>query len=217
MGKRPAPPVASSVVLLGRPGAGCTSLLHALAVAAEESGKGGAGGGGGNGGAPPRTGKGHGVKASAAVDGSGVTIRRLTVGGLLLDMMDVGALDQMHAVFRKNGLSATAVIYTLDASSPSSFAAAATDLRRLFIGDRAAKTTIFPDVPLVLAINRIPDGAPPQATGEYVRRLRVDDLPVRALHAVAIDSGSDEHPGVHRALAVLAAEVRRAREASLVS
>lgn len=109
MGKRPAPPVASSVVLLGRPGAGCTSLLHALAVAAEESGKGGAGGGGGNGGAPPRTGKGHGVKASAAVDGSGVTIRRLTVGGLLLDMMDVGALDQMHAVFRKNGLSATAV------------------------------------------------------------------------------------------------------------
>lgn len=289
MGKRPAPPVASSVVLLGRPGAGCTSLLHALAIAAESSGKGGGGGGGGDGGAPPRTGKGYGGKASAATDGSGVTIRRLAVGGQLLDMMDVGELDKMHAVFRKNGLSATAVyvgctrhtlshgflfvvrasscvlandltvsgaslpvlreqraaasatdpsgavalvcifelsspllspprsIYTLDASSPSTFAAAATDLRRLFIGDRAAKTTIFPDVPLVLAINRIPDGAPRQATGEYVRRLRVDDLPVRALHAVAIDSRAAEHPGVQRALAVLAAEVRRARESSLVS
>lgn len=108
-------------------------------------------------------------------------------------------------------------IYTLDASSPATFAAAATDLRRLFIGDRAAKTTIFPDVPLILAINRIPSGVSRQATGEYVRRLRVDDLPVRALHAVAIESGSGEHPGVHRTLAVLAAEVRRARESSLVT
>lgn len=116
MGKPPAPPMASSVVLLGRPGAGCTSLLHALAVAAESSGKGGGGFGGGGGhddsgtaGVAPRSGKGSGGKASAAVDGSGVTIRRLTVGGLQLDMMDVGALDQMHTTFRKNGLSATAV------------------------------------------------------------------------------------------------------------
>lgn len=219
MGGRSAPPVASSVVLLGRPGAGCTSLLHALAVAAEDSGKrGGDGGGGGYGdrGAPPKTGKGVGGKGAAAADASGVAILRLNVGGQLLDMMDVGELDQMHAVFRKNGLSATAVIYTLDASAPATFAAAATDLRRLFIGDRAAKTTIFPDVPLVLAINRIPAGAPAQATSEYVRRLRVDDLPVRALHAVSVDAGAAQHPGVHRALAVLAAEVRRARESSLV-
>lgn len=107
-------------------------------------------------------------------------------------------------------------IYTLDASSPSTFAAAATDLRRLFIGDRAAKTTIFPDVPLLLAINRLPAGSPSQATGGYVRRLRVDDLPVRALHAVAIDSCTPGHPGVHRALAVVAAEVLRARESALV-
>lgn len=112
MGGRSAPPVASSVVLLGRPGAGCTSLLHALAVAAEDSGKrGGDGGGGGYGdrGAPPRTGKGVGGKGAAAADASGVAILRLNVGGQLLDMMDVGELDQMHAVFRKNGLSATAV------------------------------------------------------------------------------------------------------------
>lgn len=112
MGGRPAPPAASSVVLLGRPGAGCTSLLHALAVAAEGSGKsGGGGGGGGYGdrGAPPRTGKGLGGKGAAAADASGVAILRLNVGGQLLDMMDVGELDQMHAVFRKNGLSATAV------------------------------------------------------------------------------------------------------------
>lgn len=119
----------------------------------------------------------------------------------------------LWAVF--SSLSPRCSIYTLDASAPATFAAAATDLRRLFIGDRAAKTTIFPDVPLVLAINRIPAGAPAQATSEYVRRLRVDDLPVRALHAVSVDAGAAQHPGVHRALAVLAAEVRRARESSL--
>lgn len=134
--------------------------------------------------------------------------------GSAIDPSGAVAGSCLWAVF--SSLSPRCSIYTLDASAPATFAAAATDLRRLFIGDRAAKTTIFPDVPLVLAINRIPAGAPAQATSEYVRRLRVDDLPVRALHAVSVDAGAAQHPGVHRALAVLAAEVRRARESSLV-
>ena len=110
-------------------------------------------------------------------------------------------------------------VYVLDASDAATFPAAATDLRRLFIGDRAAKTTIFPDVPLLLVINRVPatggPGGRPPPTGHYVQRLRVDDLPVRALHAVAVDATVGGDAGVPRTLALLAAEVRRARASSL--
>ncbi len=109
---------------------------------------------------------------------AGVNKENVAVSGMELEVYDVGGLEQVRSTWRQYSKEANAVVYVVDASDPARLPLAATELKKLFFGDRKKKSLIVPDIPLLLLANKMDvEGALELADVESA--LDLQDLPVR--------------------------------------
>eukprot|EP00188_Purpureofilum_apyrenoidigerum_P002368 Plantae.Rhodophyta-Purpureofilum_apyrenoidigerum.ctg24665.p1 GENE.Plantae.Rhodophyta-Purpureofilum_apyrenoidigerum.ctg24665~~Plantae.Rhodophyta-Purpureofilum_apyrenoidigerum.ctg24665.p1 ORF type:complete len:188 (+),score=48.70 Plantae.Rhodophyta-Purpureofilum_apyrenoidigerum.ctg24665:265-828(+) len=109
----------------------------------------------------------------------GVNNERLEVSGIIMEVYEIGGAEKVRTLWRSYSKLANGVIFVIDATNSSRFMLARDEIRRLFLGDKTAKSLIVPDLPLLVFLNK-QDVPGCVSKAEIEDMLELETLPVRS-------------------------------------
>ena len=122
----------------------------------------------------------------------GVNNELLEVEGIFMEVYEIGGAEKVRALWRTYSKLANGVVFVMDATDKNRFILAREEIRRLFLGDKTAKSLIVPDLPLLVLLNKqdVPGCVP---TSEIEEMLELQALPVRASKVLECSAKTGEN------------------------